>query len=650
MLELKNISKSFAETMIFKNVNLKIDAYDWVMLSGKSGSGKTTLLNIMTGFADDYEGEIYYQGILVQKQALEKLRRSDFGIVFQEKNLILEYTVYQNLLLTASLYEDADIKIDQLLTRFHLQELKNKKVNQLSGGQKQKIAIIRALLKRPQVLFLDEPTGNLDETSSLEIMKMLKEINQKITIFMITHDQELFQYANKVVFIEEHHLVEKKNISKNHSLLQQITLTKSLSLSLMLRMGFWNFKYYLKTYCLGIFIFVLACTGYIFSHEIGQSVDNDLKDILIYHNQEYELSIFSDEPTGKEEVKNLAEETNAKDYDLQLKLFSDSILFNEDIQLNESIFIKSTYELKNSQKDIVFTSSLLEKLPPLESMQFNVLSCFDTAVTNYWVEKDYQLYKPQYKLNTIMLDDYDVIESNDNVIYFSQSFIEELADKNLNENSDYSNQSIQVFKLKYTSYEALSDAKKKIDALDTYETFSIYDDFISIQKEMDNQFMIFTYSSYIMVVMIILVLSFIIFMVNKNKHFQYRIFDELGIYQREQWIIQGFEVSIFFIVAMILALLVTMGVTSFFNTIYDISSFLPLSLLDLINMYQLPIDSLHWFHIQMLDIIKSLLIITIPTLVFVMISMNIKRKNEFMEANFSFLDKCHLNDEKKIKI
>lgn len=321
MLELKNISKSFAETMIFKNVNLKIDAYDWVMLSGKSGSGKTTLLNIMTGFADDYEGEIYYQGILVQKQALEKLRRSDFGIVFQEKNLILEYTVYQNLLLTASLYEDADIKIDQLLTRFHLQELKNKKVNQLSGGQKQKIAIIRALLKRPQVLFLDEPTGNLDETSSLEIMKMLKEINQKVTIFMITHDQELFQYANKVVFIEEHHLVEKKNISKNHSLLQQITLTKSLSLSLMLRMGFWNFKYYLKTYCLGIFIFVLACTGYIFSHEIGQSVDNDLKDILIYHNQEYELSIFSDEPTGKEEVKNLAEETNAKDYDLQLKLF-----------------------------------------------------------------------------------------------------------------------------------------------------------------------------------------------------------------------------------------------------------------------------------------------------------------------------------------
>lgn len=293
---------------------------------------------------------------------------------------------------------------------------------------------------------------------------------------------------------------------------------------------------------------------------------------------------------------------------------------------------------------------MLEKLPPLESMQFNVLSCFDTAVTNYWVEKDYQLYKPQYKLNTIMLDDYDVIESNDNVIYFSQSFIEELADKNLNENSDYSNQSIQVFKLKYTSYEALSDAKKKIDALDTYETFSIYDDFISIQKEMDNQFMIFTYSSYIMVVMIILVLSFIIFMVNKNKHFQYRIFDELGIYQREQWIIQGFEVSIFFIVAMILALLVTMGVTSFFNTIYDISSFLPLSLLDLINMYQLPIDSLHWFHIQMLDIIKSLLIITIPTLVFVMISMNIKRKNEFMEANFSFLDKCHLNDEKKIKI
>lgn len=630
MLELKNISKSYHQTKVLENVQMIVNEHDWVMLTGKSGSGKTTLLNIMTGFIDEYDGEILYEGKKVAENDFARLRRTDFSIVFQEKNFIPEYTVYQNMLVAGALSENKEAEIDELLLHFHLEDLKYRKINELSGGQLQKIAILRALLKKPRMLFLDEPTGNLDTDSSMEVMEMLKILNKEITIIMITHNRELFDYASRVVFIENHQLIEKKTVHEDNNICITVKDIRPLSFGLLMKMGLWNFKYYIKTYCLGILIFVLACSGFVFSSHIGQSVDQDLKDIMLSQSREYELQIFSEDTVAKEVVQDYAKLTHAKDYDLQLKIFShQNFLINEEEKI--PVQLRSTYELENHQKDIVLTSYVFDRIKSNKKFELDmdVLSDFDSVLTNYWVDENYQFYKPVYQKDKIIIQGYEVIESNDSIIYLSNEIIEKIADKNQSYNSNYSNQSISRFKLKYANYQEVINAKEIIEKGGEFETFSVYDDFLSIQKEMENQFKIFSYSSYIMITLVILILCIIIFMVDQNKSLQYKILNELGLTKNEQYCIQIIETGLFFIISLILSVIIISLGISMFNAIFDIKSFLPTSLLELAHIYQLSIDSIKWFNLNVLDILKSLLIIITPTyIVIIFASIMNKRKQQ----------------------
>ena len=206
MLDLLDITKKYDDNLILDHINLHIEDLDWVMISGESGCGKTTLLNIMTGLLTYDEGQVLYDNKVLHFQDFIDLRKNDFSIIFQENNFIKEYTVYQNLLYISSQNHINYSKIDELLNQFNLIDLKYRNINQLSSGQQQKIALIKSLLTTSNIIFLDEPTGNLDDASRIEFMEMLKLINMERTIIMITHNQELFKYANKVILIENNHL------------------------------------------------------------------------------------------------------------------------------------------------------------------------------------------------------------------------------------------------------------------------------------------------------------------------------------------------------------------------------------------------------------------------------------------------------------
>lgn len=216
LIELKNIEKFYKlrdeKLHALKSINLTINQGDFLMIMGKSGSGKTTLLNIL-GLLDSFDSGIYnFNGedlINLYEDKKSELRNKYMGFIFQQFHLIESLSIGGNVelpLLYAGNIPVAERRerVDKYLDLVGLLNKKNVKPTELSGGQQQRIAIARALINNPYVIFADEPTGALDSETGEEIMNILKRMNEENkTIVMVTHDEDLVRYANKVIHIKD---------------------------------------------------------------------------------------------------------------------------------------------------------------------------------------------------------------------------------------------------------------------------------------------------------------------------------------------------------------------------------------------------------------------------------------------------------------
>ena len=211
ILELKNINKTYkgtSETLhILKDLDLVINEGEFVSIIGKSGSGKSTLLNVI-GLLDSIDdGEIYIHGEKVDRtnhQKIDFLKNRDIGFVFQFHYLLPEFTALENVMLPALLNnfndkKNIEEKAKKILDSVGLKERYNHKPNQLSGGEKQRVAVARALINDPKIILADEPTGNLDEETSNEIHNLFRKINRENnqTIIVVTHSRELANITDK---------------------------------------------------------------------------------------------------------------------------------------------------------------------------------------------------------------------------------------------------------------------------------------------------------------------------------------------------------------------------------------------------------------------------------------------------------------------
>lgn len=217
MLEVQNIKKIYRsrfgknELEALKSINFTVEAGEYIAIMGESGSGKTTLLNILALLDRPTSGKIILMGKDLQEikdSEMAKFRRENLGFVFQDFNLLDNFTVKENILLPLVLSDEKisvmEEKLLKIAKKLSVSDLLNKYPYEISGGQKQRTAIARALISDPKILLADEPTGALDSNSTRELLKVFKDLNQDgETILMVTHSIMAASEAKRVLFIKD---------------------------------------------------------------------------------------------------------------------------------------------------------------------------------------------------------------------------------------------------------------------------------------------------------------------------------------------------------------------------------------------------------------------------------------------------------------
>jgi len=212
LLSAKNISHTF-EYELFCDISLSLEAKESIAIIGISGSGKSTLLNILSTLLKPDNGTVFLFGEDVASMSNKKIaqiKRDKLGLVFQSHYLFKGFSAMENLEVAAIL-SNTDID-DKLLKKLKINKQMNQKVTELSGGQQQRVSIARILTKQPQVLFVDEPTGNLDKETANEVMDIFFEYiyENDAGMVLVTHDQELAYRCNKVYKLENKELIKVK--------------------------------------------------------------------------------------------------------------------------------------------------------------------------------------------------------------------------------------------------------------------------------------------------------------------------------------------------------------------------------------------------------------------------------------------------------
>ena len=216
VIEARNVTKKFGDKILFTDLNLEINEKDSIVITGDSGSGKSTLLNILSLIEETDEGMVIWNGNEIEKingRKVNKIIREEIGYVFQNYALIDNKTVYENVEIGTKYNESINLKnkkqyVYDAIERVGLTGLENRKVYSLSGGEQQRVALARIIVKPCKVIFADEPTGNLDNENANKILDILFNLNEEgKTVIVVTHDQSIVSKFNKHIHLTEQNIL-----------------------------------------------------------------------------------------------------------------------------------------------------------------------------------------------------------------------------------------------------------------------------------------------------------------------------------------------------------------------------------------------------------------------------------------------------------
>ena len=206
IVDIKKLTKTFSDGSkklhVLKDINLQIDKGSIITIKGPSGSGKSTLLSIIGTLDNADSGELLINGMSIDDNTnIDKLRNKSIGFVFQFHNLISELTLEENVSLPKMIAKEqlGKKELIELFEYFDLKDRMNSFPNDLSGGEKQRVAVMRAIINNPSIIIADEPTGNLDKENALKMMSLFQKLNteKKLTIIVATHDENVFNIGHK---------------------------------------------------------------------------------------------------------------------------------------------------------------------------------------------------------------------------------------------------------------------------------------------------------------------------------------------------------------------------------------------------------------------------------------------------------------------
>ena len=232
MLEVNNLKKIYTtrfggnNVQALSNVCFTVEQGEYVAIMGESGSGKTTLLNILAALDKPTSGEVLLNGrniVEIREKDISAFRRDNLGFVFQDFNLLDTFSVQDNiflpLVLSGKNYDEMSRRLQPIATKLGIREILNKYPYEISGGQKQRAAVARALITNPQLILADEPTGALDSKATDRLLKLFEEINADgQTILMVTHSVKAASHARRVLFIKDgevFHQLYRANMSED---------------------------------------------------------------------------------------------------------------------------------------------------------------------------------------------------------------------------------------------------------------------------------------------------------------------------------------------------------------------------------------------------------------------------------------------------
>lgn len=244
LLRIKNVQKIYSthlgnqKIQALKNVSFEVEKGEYIAIMGESGSGKTTLLNILATLDKPTSGEILLNGnniLNISEKDISAFRRNHLGFVFQHFNLLDTFSLKDNILLPLVLsktdYKQMEERINPIVNTLDISHLLDKYPYEVSGGEKQRCAIARALITNPELILADEPTGALDSKATSDLLNLMKVINEKgRTIVMVTHSILAASYANRVLFIKDGEVFHQiyKGHKTNEEMYQSISDTLTL--------------------------------------------------------------------------------------------------------------------------------------------------------------------------------------------------------------------------------------------------------------------------------------------------------------------------------------------------------------------------------------------------------------------------------------
>lgn len=216
MIKLTGIHKSFGQLEVLKGIDLHIKEGEFVSIVGASGAGKTTLLQIIGTLDTNNEGEVIINGVDIKKlsdKQLSAFRNKELGFVFQFHQLLPEFTALENVCIPGYIArrdsKEVEEKAKELLTKLGLQDRFHHKPNELSGGEKQRVAVARALINDPKLILADEPSGSLDSANKKELHSLLRRLcdDYGLTILLVTHDSDLTKVSDRVITMQDGRII-----------------------------------------------------------------------------------------------------------------------------------------------------------------------------------------------------------------------------------------------------------------------------------------------------------------------------------------------------------------------------------------------------------------------------------------------------------